>query len=132
MPVARQTAGVTRLRAASPYLLAALLIGAGVLHFVAPAPYERIVPRVLPGRRLLVQASGVAEVLCGAAVAARRTRERGALVTALLFVAVFPANVQMALDAHGPVARTIAYARLPLQVPLVIWALRVRRGARPR
>ena len=48
----------------------------------------------------------------------------------MLFVAVFPANVQMALDAHGLAGRTLAYARLPLQVPLVLWALRVRRSAR--
>jgi uncharacterized membrane protein len=52
------------------------------------------------------------------------------LLASLLFVAVFPANLQMAIDyqrAGKPLtARLIAFGRLPLQVPLVLWALRVR------
>lgn len=122
------TTGVTRLRAASPYLLAALLSAAGALHFVVPAAYDGIVPSFLPAPRAWTYASGVVELACAAAVAVPRTRRRGALATAVLFVAVFPANVQMALDADSPGARAVAYARLPLQVPLVLWALQVRRG----
>ena len=57
-----------------------------------------------------------------AAVAVPRTRKRGALAAALLFVAVFPANLQMAADADTATEKAIAYARLPLQVPLVVWA----------
>ena len=54
-----------------------------------------------------------------------------ARAAAALFVAVFPANVQMALDwsDRSPVEQAVAYARLPLQIPLIWWALRV---ARPR
>ena len=118
-----------RLRNASPYLLAALLTGAGLTHFVKPGFYDPIVPHALPGpARAWTYASGVAEVGVAAAVAVPRTRRRGALLAALLFVAVFPANVQMAVDARGAVAKSIAYARLPLQVPLVVWAWRVRRA----
>lgn len=119
---------MNRSAAAAP-LLAALLAGAGVLHVVWPAPFESIVPGFLPAAPT-VFISGLAELACAAAVANPRWRRRGALATAALFVAVFPANVQMALDAHGLAGRTIAYARLPLQVPLVLWALRVRRSAR--
>ena len=119
-----------RLRAASPWLLAGLLGGAGLLHLVVPGPYDRIVPAPLPAPRLWTYGSGVVQLLCAAAVAAPRTRERGALAAAVLFVAVFPANVQMALDAGSTTGRAVAYARLPLQVPLVLWALQVRRQSR--
>jgi uncharacterized membrane protein len=112
--------------------LASLLVAAGVAHGVRPEPFDAIVPRWLPGPpRRWTLVSGAAEVLVGVAVAAPRTRRAGGLAAAALFVAVFPANVQMALDwRHRPAAeRAVAWGRLPLQVPLVLWALRVRRGA---
>ena len=116
-----------RLRTASPYLLAGLLGGAGVLHFVAPGPYAGIVPSQLPGDpTLYVYVSGVAEIACAVAVAVPRTRRLGGLAAAALFLAVFPANLQMALDSRGGSAlgQIIAFGRLPLQIPLVLWALR--------
>ncbi|MGH8916885.1 MAG: DoxX family protein [Actinomycetes bacterium] len=60
------------------------------------------------------------------AVAAPRTRRRGGMAAALLFVAVFPANVQMALDWRGRTLpqQALAWGRLPLQLPLIAWALR--------
>ncbi len=119
---------MTRLRTASPYLLAALLGGAGALHLVMPGTFDAIVPALLPRPRLWTLGSGVAELALAVAVAAPGTRRHGSLATAVLFVAVFPANVQQALDASGP-GRLVAYARLPLQVPLVLWALQVRRAA---
>ncbi len=100
-----------------------------MLHFVTPGFFDQIVPAVLPPPRLWTYASGVAELGVAGAVLAPRTRERGALAAALLFVAVFPANVQHALQAEGT-ERTVALLRLPLQVPLVLWALSVRRRAR--
>ncbi len=118
----------SRLRAASPYLLAALLAGAGSTHFLAPEPYDAIVPSFLPSPRAWTYGSGVVELCVAAAVAARGTRRAGATAAAVLFVVVFPANVQMALDP-GDVPRWLAVARLPLQVPLVLWALQVRRAA---
>ncbi|MFF7636784.1 hypothetical protein ACFZB9_27080 [Kitasatospora sp. NPDC008050] len=117
----------------SPRLLGGLLIGAGVTHLVAPRPLDAMVPRALPGNpRAWTYASGVAELAIGAAVAAPRTRRLGTPAAAGLFVAVFPANVKMAADWRGrPLPlRTAALARLPLQVPLVRWALRVHRTAR--
>ena len=116
-----------RLRAASPWLLAGLLAGAGSLHFLVPEPYDGIVPSFLPAPRAWTYGSGVVELLVAAAVAAPRTRRHGATAAAALFVAVFPANVQMAVDP-GDVPRWLALARLPLQVPLVLWALQVRRS----
>lgn len=120
---------MTRLRTASPYLLGGLLLGTGTLHLLVPGPFDGIVPSFLPAPRLWTYASGVVELACAVAVLARPTRRRGALAVALLFVAVFPANLQMALDAHSTAGRAVALARLPLQVPLVLWALQVRRTA---
>ncbi len=119
-----------RLRAASPYLLAGLLIGAGATHFLKPEFYDPLVPPLLPGdTRAWVHGSGVVELAVGALVAAPRTRRRGALAAAALFVAVFPGNVWMALEP-GDVPRWVALARLPLQVPLVLWALKVAKDER--
>lgn len=118
----------SRLRRASPWLLAALLVGAGTTHFLSPGPYDAIVPSFLPAPRAFTYASGAVEVLLGAGVAVPRTRRPAATAAAVLFVVVFPANVQMALEPGG-VPRWLALARLPLQVPLVLWALQVRRAA---
>ena len=122
---------MSRLRTASPYLLAAFLGGAGVLHFLAPQFYDRLIPPFLGPPRPWIYASGVAELAVAAAVAVPRTRRTGATAAAALLVAVFPANVYMALDP-GDVPRWLAVARLPLQVPLVLWALQVRGAASDR
>jgi uncharacterized membrane protein len=77
--------------------LAALMVGGGVTHFVAPAAYERIVPRWAGDGRRVVLVSGAAELACGTLLLSRRTGKIGGWLTAALLVAVFPANVQMAL-----------------------------------
>lgn len=119
---------------ASPLVLAAFLAAAGTGHFVASSIYERIVPRVLGHSRLLVQVSGMAEILAGALLALPRTRRLGAWFTIALLVAVFPANVQMALDggikdAGFPAnSAVLSWLRLPFQVPLIAWAHRFTRS----
>ena len=124
---------MTRLRLASPYLLTALLAGAGVTHFLKPGFYDPIVPHALPGpARAWTYASGVAELGVAAAVAVPATRSRGALAAFVLFIAVFPANIQMAVDADTMTEKVIGYARLPLQLPLVVWAWKVSRASRRR
>jgi uncharacterized membrane protein len=111
--------------------LVTLLAGAGATHFLVPKPYDALVPRRLPGKpRTWTYLSGVAELACAAAVAHPRTRKAGALASAGLFAAVFPANVKMARDWRDkPLPmRAVAYGRLPLQAPLVLWALKVARS----
>ncbi|MBA4608654.1 hypothetical protein H1W00_09220 [Aeromicrobium sp. Marseille-Q0843] len=107
----------------------------GVIHLVRPEVFERIVPRFLPRHRELVLASGVAELVCAAAVIAPPTRRIGALASAGLLAAVFPANVQMAVDVVGSRRASPAYkagvvARLPLQWPLIRAALNLARSGR--
>ncbi|GGN33827.1 membrane protein [Streptomyces kronopolitis] len=114
--------------------LARLLAGAGTLHFLAPKPFDALVPRRLPGTpRAWTYASGAAELAVAAAVALPRTRRAGALAAAGLFAAVFPANVKMARDwRHRPAPlKALAYGRLPAQLPLIGWALHTARAATP-
>ncbi|MCW2746019.1 MAG: hypothetical protein JWM48_2569 [Mycobacterium sp.] len=112
--------------------LAVLLVGAGVLHGLVPRPYAAILPRFLGAPRAWVYGSGAAELAVGAAVARPATRRLGGLAAAALFVVVFPANVTMAVRAfrsrRGPVVTAVALLRLPLQYPLVRWALAVSRA----
>ncbi|MFF5171396.1 hypothetical protein ACFY3U_02015 [Micromonospora sp. NPDC000089] len=118
-------------RGGNALALAGLLASAGVTHFARPRYYDAIVPRALPGpARFWTYASGVAELAVAAAVAHPATRRRGGLAAAALFVAVLPANVQMAVDWRdaGPARRAVAYGRLPVQAPLIWWGLRVARG----
>lgn len=113
--------------------LVALLTSSGMLHFAVPGQFDAIVPEQLPGAaRTWTHLSGVAELVIAALVAYPRTRRLGGLLAAVLFVAVFPANVKMALDwSDRPVwMRALAYGRLPLQIPLVLWAVLVSRRAR--
>jgi uncharacterized membrane protein len=113
--------------------LAGLLITSGTAHFARPRPFDRIVPRSLPGSaRTWTYVSGVAELAVGVALLSPRTRKLGGLAAAGLFAGVFPANVKMAVDWRhaAPVPRAIAFGRLPLQIPLVLWGLKVARGAR--
>lgn len=115
--------------------LAALLGGAGVLHFAAPGPFDKQVPRALPGSaRTYTYVSGVAELALAGGLAAPRTRRTAAGAAALFFVAVFPANVQMAVDwvrssKTTPAMKAGVLARLPLQIPLITEAVKVRRSS---
>ncbi|MCX4767607.1 hypothetical protein OG562_42985 [Streptomyces sp. NBC_01275] len=119
----------------SPLLLAGLLAGMGVAHFAAPRPFDTTIPRVLPGSpRVWTYGSGVAELALAAGLAVPRTRKAAALATAAFFVGVFPANVKMALDWRDRPTplKAAAFGRLPLQVPLVLWARSVANGTEGR
>jgi len=110
--------------------LAALLAGVATLHFAVPDQFDALVPEQLPGSpRMWTIASGVVEFAVAAAIAVPRTRRIGSIAAAGLFVAVFPGNIKMAIDwsDRSVVEQAIAYGRLPLQIPLVLWALKVRR-----
>ena len=113
-------------------ILAAFLATAGTTHLAFPQPFDAMIPRPLPGDpRGWTYLSGVAEIVVAGLVAVPRTRRLGGYAAVALLVAVFPANIAMAIDwsDRSAGAQALAYGRLPLQIPLVWWAWRV---ARPR
>ena len=117
---------------APAYRIAALLLGIGTVYFVAPKPFDDIIPVELPGSpRFYTYASGVAEVGIGALLLPRRTRRLAALAAVALFVGVFPGNLNMVRlwwDKPWPM-RIFALARLPLQIPMITEALKASRNA---
>jgi uncharacterized membrane protein len=123
---------VVRLRRRAPLALAAVFVGSGIVHLVRPRTFASIMPRAIPEEHHtnLIYASGVAELVCAAGLA-RRTRWAAAASIGTL-AAVFPANVQMALDAGtgrnaGPSdSRAVAWGRLPLQLAMAWAALQAR------
>lgn len=119
-------------RSTSAQVMAGALAGMGALHFIAPKPFDGLIPPELPGEpRTWTLASGVVELTAAALIANPRTRHLGATLAAVLFVAVAPGNIQSVRDSKGQplVKRVIVWARLPLQIPLIQWALRIRRDS---
>jgi len=120
---------MSALRARAPLGLAGVFVATGALHFVRPAFFDGLMPRVLPSRlhRPLIYGSGVVELACAYGLV-RRARWAGPASTALL-LAVWPANLQMALDAGtgrhpgGMDSPLVAWGRMPLQLPM-LWAAR--------
>lgn len=113
-------------------LLSVVFIAAGTLHFLRPETYEQLMPGYLPAHRALVLVSGAAEIAGGLGVAFSQTRRAAGVWLVALLVAVFPANVNMALhpEQFRSIAPALLWARLPLQGLLMWWALRAtRRGA---
>jgi uncharacterized membrane protein len=124
----------TTLRSAVRTLLALSMIAVGVLHFVKPEPFVHIVPTWLPAPLALVLVSGGFEVLGGVGLLVPRTRAVAGLGLVALYVAVFPANLNMAvngisLDPATPIPPWVLWLRLPLQLVLIALALWVRRDA---
>ena len=112
------------------------LLGMGVLHFVAPKPFDGIIPEELPGSaRFYTYASGVAELGVGGLLLAPKTRRLGALAAVALFVG----GVSRATSTWSGCGRTSrcsmrigAIARLPLQIPMITEALKIYRSTKPR
>jgi uncharacterized membrane protein len=116
---------MSRARAASRVALALLFVAAGVNHFVHPAFYAAIVPPWLPAPGALVAISGAAEIAGGLGVLVPRLRRAAGWGLIALLIAVFPANIQMAIEPHRPPADRFPewslLARLPAQAFLMLW-----------
>ena len=113
--------------------LSAFLAGAGSMHFVVPKFYDAMIPEALPGTpRMWTYGSGVAEIATAVAILTPRTRRTGGLAAAWLFAAVLPGNIKQAIDARKSDSTAFQVGtllRLPLQWPLISWALKVRNSA---
>lgn len=120
---------VIRARRWAPLGLAALFLGSGILHLVRPQDYLPLVPRSLPEPDAIIALSGLAELICAAGLITGRVWAGPA--SAAMLVAIFPGNVQFALDQAAdvgadPLVVVGAWLRLPLQLPLVWAALQSR------
>jgi len=111
--------------------LALVMVVAGTLHFVATDAYVAIMPDYLPLHRELVYLSGVFELVFGLGLLFRGTRGLSGILLILLFIAVLPANINMAVQNIQPagyhIPAVLLWARLPLQLVLIYWAWRVSR-----
>ncbi|MGD9959787.1 DoxX family protein [Nocardioides sp.] len=111
--------------------LAGLFATSAVVHLAKPSVYQPLMPAWVPRHREVILASGVAELVCAAGLLHPRTRRIAGWSSAALLVAVFPGNVKMANDARrssSPAVRSAAFARLPLQLPLIRTALKAARS----
>ena len=100
----------------------------GVLHFVADDAFAQVIPPQLPWPYALVWISGVFEILLGLALIPERTRRLAGWGLVALYIAVFPANVYMAVaNVHvrdmPPAPPALLWARLPFQFLFIAWAL---------
>ena len=112
-------------------LFGPFFIFAGIMHFVIPRSYTAIVPPRLPAPRALVYASGVAEIAGGAGILHPRTRCPASAWSVATLVAIFPANVHMALHPERyrvPGGRVALWLRLPVQALFIAWALAAGRS----
>lgn len=106
------------------------MVAIGVLHFVTPEPFTRIVPAWLPAARALVLISGVFEVLGGVGLLIPRVRRAASYGLVALYLAVFPANINMAVNQitlGEPIPVWALWARLPFQLVFIGLALWVGR-----
>ncbi len=104
--------------------LAAFFVAAGVNHFVDPDFYVAMMPPYLPAHLALVYLSGVFEILGGVLVLVPRVRAAAGWGLVALLLAIFPANIHMALSPElFPEMSVVAlYARLPFQALFLGWA----------
>ncbi len=107
--------------------LGAFFIVAGVAHFVAPHLYDPMMPDWLPAasHRPLIYLSGLAELAGGIGVFTTHFRRAAAWGLIALLIAIFPANLHVALnpaagEAFGP-SQTVLWLRLPFQAAFIAW-----------
>ncbi len=118
---------MTGLKLVALWVLALAMIAIGILHFVQPKPFVRIVPKFLPAPLALVYISGFFEIAGGVGLLIPATRVAAAWGLIALYIAVFPANIYMlthniSLNPKKSIPRWALWARLPFQFVFIAWA----------
>lgn len=107
------------------YLMAALYISAGLVHFINPKFYRPLMPPIIPMHDLMIYLSGFAEVILGSALFFEKTRSFAAWGVILLLIAVMPVHIYMIQERNRKfknVSKTFLFVRPFLQLPLMYWA----------
>ncbi len=114
------------MKGALRWLLTAFMLTVGLFHFFFDDEFVRMVPSLLPAPMLIVYVSGLAEIAGGIGLQIRRLRKAAAWGLVALFIAVFPANVYMAIHHISPIRLPSTpaqlWARLPFQALFIVWA----------
>lgn len=106
------------------YIMAGIYILAGVLHFIRPKMYMRIMPRYLPYHKALVMLSGLAEIVLGIGLCIPATKAFSiyaiiAMLTVFLLVHFYMLSSE---KASAGIPKWILILRIPLQFGLMYWA----------
>jgi uncharacterized membrane protein len=104
------------------YLMSGFYIFAGLMHFVKPKKYIRIIPPNFPKPELLNLLVGIFEIIFGLGLLFSQTRSVSAIAIILLLLAVFPANIYMYQKGSKGIPKWALLLRLPLQFALIVWA----------
>ncbi len=116
------------------YAAAVFYVGAGIMHFVRPEFYLKLMPPYLPWHLALVQISGACEIAGGLGLLAPQTRRLAAWGIVAMLIAIFPANLYMATNpveaGAAAIAPVIRWGRLPLQAVFIWWVLWCTKAAR--
>ncbi len=124
-----------KVRTAARWLVTVGMVAIGITHFANPAPFMAIMPPFIPFHLAMVYLSGVCEIALGLGLVPEKTRVWASYGLIALYVAVFPANIYMAVAGISPtgepIAPWIAWARLPFQPLLILLAWWVGRDGLP-
>lgn len=113
-----------RVRTVARWIVTVAMVAIGVVHFARPEPFLAIMPPFIPFHLAMVLISGAAEIGLGLGLVPKQTRRWASYGLIALYVAVFPANIYMAVAGISPMGEPVpawaAWGRLPIQ-PLLMW-----------
>ncbi|NAS29720.1 hypothetical protein GTQ40_01940 [Flavobacteriaceae bacterium R38] len=106
------------------YLMAGIYVIIGIIHFINPKAFMRIMPRYLPYHKELVYLSGLAEIILGITVCIAATKVYAAWGIVAMLIAFFPVHIYMITNKKASLglSKWILYGRLFLQLGLIYWA----------
>ncbi len=109
----------------SRYIIAAIFLTAGMLHFVKTRAYVEVMPKYIPWHEAMVLISGAAEIVGAIGILIPKTRLLAGWGLIILLIVVFPVNIQMAIYAYQQQQWSFKFIlyllRLPLQFVLIYW-----------
>ena len=106
------------------YLMAAIYIIAGTMHFIKPKTYLRIMPRYLPNHKFLVFLSGAFEIMLGIGLCFPATKNLSivAIITMLTLFLLVHFYMLSSKKAGAGIPQWLLVLRIPLQFGLMYWA----------